>query len=151
MDVSNRNGTYSTFRFRRAVDGPERFYQTLCHPHVKTLRTAMTSLRLASNLALPTDQRFRLLNLNILFPGSYICWAYEPKKGRGIFLYHSAHSKLVKKRGVDSTGIKAVVKKPCTHLTHDILTGAIERVKKVGYPQSLVLGVVKGQIGGANI
>lgn len=92
---------------------------------------------------LPTDGCLQFLDLCIFLNNSHVCWMYRPRSKKDILLYHSAHSKLVK-RGIVRNCMRGALKKSCPHKVQDSIDEQVTRLGRSGYPKEVIASVAEG-------
>ena len=92
---------------------------------------------------LPVDGKLRFLDLLLNFGAEHVCWRYDPRAGKPLLPFQSAHSKLVK-RSVACFCVKNAVSKSCAHLMIEAVQLQSERLSQAGYPMHLQVSVAEG-------
>lgn len=92
---------------------------------------------------LPSERSLRFLDLRLCTSPYHTCWTYEPRGKKPLLPFNSAHSKLVK-RGIARLCLKNSLTKSCFHSIQRSFDGQVSRLKRAGYPPSLLISVAEG-------
>lgn len=75
---------------------------------------------LSFSVEMPEKNRIRCLDLTLSLNGESICWCFEPRAGKTVLLFNTAHTKLVK-RGIVTSCLGTALQNSCTHNMETIL------------------------------
>ncbi|XP_042149365.1 uncharacterized protein LOC121837684, partial [Ixodes scapularis] len=88
----------------------------------------------------PKEGVLQYLDLSLRIGDSRVCWTYRPRSKKGILDWRSAHSKVVK-RGIVTSCLSSALKKSCLHTLGESFRIQTERLRKAGYPTTLLSDV----------
>ncbi|XP_077516534.1 uncharacterized protein LOC144126337 [Amblyomma americanum] len=91
----------------------------------------------------PESGSLRFLDLRLSLAERHLCWRYEPRGGKSLLPYSSAHSKIVK-RGIANLCFTNALKKSCLHSMGDSFNKQSSRLERAGYPKTLLISVAEG-------
>lgn len=91
---------------------------------------------------LPQSNKLQFLDLELTLGKEEVHWMYNPRAQKELLSYQSAHSKTVK-RGIASAALESAIKKSCQHCMQSSFQHQIERLKKAGYPRTVLTAIVE--------
>lgn len=91
---------------------------------------------------LPVDCHLRFLDLGLHFSSKHVCWEFQPRAKKPILMFHSSHSKLVK-RGIAHSSFDNALKKSCVHRMRRSFDEQVRRLTEAGYPRTLLSAVAE--------
>ncbi|XP_075737707.1 uncharacterized protein LOC142777277 [Rhipicephalus microplus] len=145
--LSNKLDDSVVFKVCRFVDdylvllkGDSQNFQTISSDVLTVFRECLKPLVLTHES--PTDNNLKFLDLKLLLDSRHVCWMYEPRSGKPLLPFSSAHSKLVK-RGIANLCLVNALKKSCPHMVHHSFALQVERLTKAGYPAHVLVSVAE--------
>lgn len=91
---------------------------------------------------MPENSSIRFLDLRLTFRAEHTCWEFQPRAGKPLLPYTSAHSKLVK-RGIVSTCFTNALDRSCMHSMEASFHNQVARLKSAGYPEAVLVSVAE--------
>lgn len=91
---------------------------------------------------LPVDSFLRFLDLGLHFSPRHVCWAFQPRAKKPVLLFHSSHSKLVK-RSIVYSSFDNALKKSCIHRLRSSFDDQVRRLTDAGYPRAILSSVAE--------
>ncbi|CAN7998710.1 unnamed protein product, partial [Ixodes hexagonus] len=118
----------------------ERNFTSMVADVLDNFKVCMSPLEITHEL--PDERSLRFLDLRLLIFPYHVCWSYEPRGNKPLLPFNSAHSKLVK-RSIVRLCLKSSLIKSCSHSIPTSFDGQVSRLKRAGYPISLLTSVAE--------
>ncbi|CAN8017135.1 unnamed protein product, partial [Ixodes persulcatus] len=80
----------------------------------------------------------RFLDLTLTMCPDHVCWAYEPRAGKPLLPFETAHSKISVKLGIIRSLFASSRSKSCSHLSSESVLRQHDRLLQAGYPADLL-------------
>ncbi|CAN8029037.1 unnamed protein product, partial [Ixodes persulcatus] len=84
----------------------------------------------------------RVLDLTLTMCPDHVCWAYDPRAGKPLLPFESAHSKIVK-RAIAKTCYTHALRRSCFHKVQHSFDKQTERLTVAGFPSHVLTAVAE--------
>ncbi|XP_049528721.1 LOW QUALITY PROTEIN: uncharacterized protein LOC125947615 [Dermacentor silvarum] len=122
------------------IECPEEVFEQAAGKVLDVFRQNLHPLELTHEL--PENNSLRFLDVKLCLSSRHLCWSFEPRSGKPLLSFKSAHSKLVK-RGIINVCLVNALRRSCPHSMQISFDAQVDRLLSAGYTKALISAVAE--------